>query len=375
MKKTAYSLGLGLAVGFVSMLAMGQARVPFTKVTGVNIAPSSLSVSGVADQFVCTATANVCEVESNITAATMTSTVPAFDVGPIPTPDANDRLACFSYGASGAKTRVACVDTEGDVNAASYTASGTANEFVCSGTTNVCEVVSSINAATMTSTVPAFDIGPTATPDANDRLGCFSYGASGSKTRVACVDTEGDLNANSLTTAAGSTANALVLTTNSYLCLNGSTCTTRGFSEDGANMKFWASGSNNLTLAATDNFLVKNTVAQSNITVQGRFITENTLSTIADSGGAGAASATLTMNVPNYRIDCQDADGCNITMGETSAVSGQEVTFTNMSANTVNFADTAGVSELAGTFAAGQYDTLRVKYVVDRWIELSRSNN
>lgn len=297
MKKTAYSLGLGLAVGFVSMLAMGQARVPFTKVTGVNIAPSSLSVSGVADQFVCTATANVCEVESNITAATMTSTV------------------------------------------------------------------------------PAFDIGPTATPDANDRLGCFSYGASGSKTRVACVDTEGDLNANSLTTAAGSTANALVLTTNSYVCLNGSTCTTRLFSEDGANIRVWASGSNNLTLAAAENYLAKNTIAQANIQIQGRFITENTLSTIADSGGAGAASATLTMNVPNYRIDCQDADGCNITMGETGAVSGQEVTFTNMSANTVNFADTAGVSELAGTFAAGQYDTLRVKYVVDRWIELSRSNN
>lgn len=109
--------------------------------------------------------------------------------------------------------------------------------------------------------------------------------------------------------------------------------------------------------------------------MQGRRSADNTLSTIADSGGAGAASATLAMSVSNYRIDCQDADGCNVTMGETGAVSGQEIVFTNMSANTLNFADTAGVSELAGAFAAGQYDTLRVIYVVDRWIELSRSNN
>lgn len=261
------------------------------------------------------------------------------------------------------------------LSASSYTASGSANEFVCSGATNICEVISSTNAATMTSTVPAFDIGPTATPDTNDRLGCFSYGASGAKTRVACVDAEGDLNANSLTTAAGSAANALILTTNSYVCLNGSTCTTRGFSEDGANIKFWASGSNNLTLAATDNFFPKNTVAQANFTMQARVVMENTLATIPDSGGAGAASITLAMSAPSYRIDCQDVDGCNVTMGETNAISGQEITFTNISANTVNFADTSGVSELAGAFAAGQYDTLQVKYVVDRWVETSRSNN
>lgn len=94
------------------------------------------------------------------------------------------------------------------LSASSYTASGAANEFVCSGATNICEVISSTNAATMTSTVPAFDIGPTATPDTNDRLGCFSYGASGAKTRVACVDTEGDINATSYnaSVASGSTA-------------------------------------------------------------------------------------------------------------------------------------------------------------------------
>lgn len=113
------------------------------------------------------------------------------------------------------------------LSASSYTASGTANEFVCSGATNICEVVSSINAATMTSTVPAFDIGPTATPDANDRLACFSYGASGAKTRVACVDTEGDMNATSLTLSAASTANAITLTEGARIVLDSANASTR----------------------------------------------------------------------------------------------------------------------------------------------------
>jgi hypothetical protein len=100
------------------------------------------------------------------------------------------------------------------VSSASFTATGTANEFVCSTTTNACEFASSTNAATMTSTVPAVDIGPTATPDANDRLGCFSYGASGSKTRVACVDTEGDLS------ASGGFNSGVAASGNAFTCTN-----------------------------------------------------------------------------------------------------------------------------------------------------------
>jgi hypothetical protein len=67
--------------------------------------------------------------------------------------------------------------------------------------------------------------------------------------------------------------------------------------------------------------------------------------------------------------------GCDVTMGETGVQSGQRVTLVNVSANTVNFADTSGVTELSGSFAAGQWDTLVLEYVTDRWVELSRSNN
>lgn len=54
---------------------------------------------------------------------------------------------------------------------------------------------------------------------------------------------------------------------------------------------------------------------------------------------------------------------------------GMTMDIVNISAPAVNFADTGTVSELAGAFAAGPYDTLRLRYVVDRWMELSRSNN
>lgn len=101
--------------------------------------------------------------------------------------------------------------------------------------------------------------------------------------------------------------------------------------------------------------------------------------TIPDSGGAGAAAYTLNVT-PNVQKEiviftCSDADGCDVTMGETSIADGQTVQIVNVSANTVAFADTAGVSETAGAFSAGQYDTITLMYAGATWIEVSRSNN
>lgn len=96
------------------------------------------------------------------------------------------------------------------------------------------------------------------------------------------------------------------------------------------------------------------------------------------SDGAGTPAAYTTTNAeldPVVTIDCQDANGCNLTLGETSMTSGQKTCFEVISTNVVNFADTAGVSELTGAFAAGQYDTICVKYMSDRFVEISRSNN
>lgn len=99
--------------------------------------------------------------------------------------------------------------------------------------------------------------------------------------------------------------------------------------------------------------------------------------TIADNAnGATAATATLTVTATYIRITCNDAQGCDVTMGETPAPpDGALISIVNTSANTVNFADTSGVSELASTFAAAQYDTITMRYASDRWVETGRSDN
>lgn len=98
--------------------------------------------------------------------------------------------------------------------------------------------------------------------------------------------------------------------------------------------------------------------------------------TCPDNGvGASAAACTLAFNGSSVSYTCSDADGCDVTLSEISAEDGRHVQIVNVSANAANFADTAGVSELAGAAALGQYDSLTVLYTADRWVELHRSNN
>lgn len=97
--------------------------------------------------------------------------------------------------------------------------------------------------------------------------------------------------------------------------------------------------------------------------------------TVADSGDGSPATATLTPTTSLVKITCSDADGCTETLGESGVVDGQIARLINVSANVCNFSDTSGVSELAGSFAMGQWDSLTIQYVTDRWVELSRSNN
>lgn len=98
--------------------------------------------------------------------------------------------------------------------------------------------------------------------------------------------------------------------------------------------------------------------------------------TIADSGNGSPATSTLTSPISaEYRYTCSDTDGCNLTLGETGVVDGQQLCIENVSANVLNLADTSGVSETNGAFAAGQYDMICYTYESDRWVEKSRSNN
>ena len=97
--------------------------------------------------------------------------------------------------------------------------------------------------------------------------------------------------------------------------------------------------------------------------------------TILDDGAGTSPSATITPTQNRVAIDCQDANNCTAVMGESGILDGQEVKLIVTSANTVAFADTAGVSELAGAFTAGANDVLSLIYFSDRWIEYARSNN
>lgn len=97
--------------------------------------------------------------------------------------------------------------------------------------------------------------------------------------------------------------------------------------------------------------------------------------TIADNGGGGAATLTLTPVGSFVELTCNDTQGCTITMGETGIPDGMILHIVGLTTLTPTFADTAGVTELSAALTMGQYDTLTLIYASDRWVELMRSNN
>lgn len=91
----------------------------------------------------------------------------------------------------------------------------------------------------------------------------------------------------------------------------------------------------------------------------------------------GPASKHIVPGSSLVEINCKDGDGCNVEIASPmpSVQNGMVVEFVNTSAKTVTFSDAPGMTELAGTFVAGQYDTLTVRYVDERWVESHRSDN
>lgn len=130
-----------------------------------------------------------------------------------------------------------------------------------------------------------------------------------------------------------------------------------------------------LTLGTGYSLGIGDTSPDANLDVVGDVLFEPQTVTVADSGDANPATSTLTPTGSNVQITCNDTDSCDITMGETGIGDGQIVSIVNVSANSVDFSDTSGVSELTGAIALGQYDTLEMVYVVDRWVQTSTSNN
>jgi hypothetical protein len=97
---------------------------------------------------------------------------------------------------------------------------------------------------------------------------------------------------------------------------------------------------------------------------------------IADNGvGSSPAVFTLTPTTSLIKITCNDPDGCTTTLDRTRAVDGYELNIINVGAYSVTFSDTNGLSELSGPFVMGRWDSLKLQFVTDRFVELSRSYN
>ena len=114
-------------------------------------------------------------------------------------------------------------------------------------------------------------------------------------------------------------------------------------------------------------------------TMYGLLIESEQAVTCTDNGTGANATLNITPTASTVSVTSQDAQGCDVTLVETGAVTGEVVDFivVSLTAGAVNFADTAGVSELAGAFAAGLGDVLSVKYntTLSAFLETSRSNN
>lgn len=446
--QVAAAFGIGLIVASGATLAQSYGRgrnVQF--VDGATISPTNVTASGAADQFVCTSTTATCEVESAASATTMTSTVPAFDIGPTATPGTDDRLTCFSYGPTGSKTRTACVDAEGDINARVFqsTALAAGTGFACTNVgcrlslgntarylvddgTNL-EFVAPLQATTFeattasgisltgggasgtllitsntpdshtSTTVGAITLQASQDIDANDQLFLLKDNAGTNIFRVA-------ENGSVYTVNQITSASQIVSELGSFA--GGNASTTLGFNSNTTDAQ--TSGTvPAIRLKATQNITDTDLLLSLEDSANNRRVTVNELGsltaagnitagsgliggflnvglyylrasgsiTIADSGGAGAAAYTWQ---PSFGqsvtlFTCNDADGCDITMNETTIASGVINKAVNVSANNITFTDTAGLNEMAGNFTMGQWDTIEFMYVTDRFVETSRSNN
>lgn len=99
--------------------------------------------------------------------------------------------------------------------------------------------------------------------------------------------------------------------------------------------------------------------------------------TVASNGAGTAATGTVTPTSNNIRLQCNDTDGCTMSMSETGAQTGILVVMVNNTTNSMTFADSSGVLELPGgtSIVLGQNDVLAVFYQNSTWLHAFSSNN
>jgi hypothetical protein len=116
-----------------------------------------------------------------------------------------------------------------------------------------------------------------------------------------------------------------------------------------------------------------------NITTVALFVVTPTEQTIADSGDGSAAAGTILATAGRVHVTCADADGCALTLSETSAANGSTLTIVNVGAsNSLTIADSANVQETTGALTLGQRDNVTFCYVnntITTWVQCGPVNN
>lgn len=153
------------------------------------------------------------------------------------------------------------------------------------------------------------------------------------------------------------------------------------------NVNFILLGSQDITPVSGDRFMFHCTQTAAGSAPTARMLSKMDGSTyrtilhaqevlIADAG-VGVTPYTLIPTRNLIELTCADADGCLITMGETTAISSEIIIIYNSGSNTVTIDHAAGITQLAGAadVALGQWDNITLIYRSSRWIQIGYSNN
>jgi hypothetical protein len=182
-------------------------------------------------------------------------------------------------------------------------------------------------------------------------------------------------------------SNLNILPAGSAAVITGGVISTQSMS-NGGNPSYTTTGTNKMRLThgassailASDDqgFAVGNGSGDEadGVAAAGMYITTPTTVTIADDGAGTSPTASIAVTTSGTQfIACNDANNCTASVSESGATSGTTLSLVVTTAATVTVSDSSGVTELAGAAALGQYDSLTLLYVSDRWVEVARSNN
>lgn len=260
---------------------------------------------------------------------------------------------------------------------------------ICSAAETAAVTVEAYGGATP---ISVESIGPN-TPNADDFTIVDALSVGGASTLTGAVSAGSTLSVTGATTAAAITASGNVTVSNAtasrLAVLNGSkvigsngaittntlpksassgaTLADSTITDDGTTVTI-----NTATTATTTAVVTTGTLsATGKITTAATYVTTPTAQTIADNGGGTPASGTVAATVGIVHVTCSDADGCALTLSETSATVGSSLVIINVATNALTIADSAGVQETTGALTLGANDNVEFCYVASYWVQCS----